>query len=418
MSRIGFIGLGKLGLPVALVFESKGHKVVGYDVNPEVSRYLEEKKIPFYEKGIQPYLDRTKIKIMPMSQVIKSSELIFMPVQTPHDPQYEGSTRIPLDRKDFDYSYLIQAIKDVAAECAEQKKHIYLAVISTCLPGTFEREIKPILNEYIHYVYTPQFIAMGTVIDDILNPEFILTGIDDRDYFSEKSPDLVMDKFWSTIYGEDHDIPTVETDVTTAEGVKVSYNTYITLKTVLANTWGELSAKLGMNFGDIYRAWAASDRRLLSTKYLKAGMGYGGGCHPRDNIALSFIADKIGLSHNIFDDLMRAREGHAEWLANVAMEFSGGLPILMLGRAFKPETNIETGSPSILVANIIREKGGTVDHVEDAEEEQMGDYPCIFIGTSHNRYKQYEFPKGSTVVDPFGIIPDQRDVTVIRLGRY
>jgi UDPglucose 6-dehydrogenase len=145
-------------------------------------------------------------------------------------------------------------------------------------------------------------------------------------------------------------------------------------------------------------------------------MGDGGGCHPRDNIALSFIANEAGLSHNIFDDLMKAREGHADWLAQVAIEFSGGLPILMLGRSFKPETNIETGSPAILVASIIKEKGHTVDHVED--QEDLSEYPCVFIGTAHRRYKQYEFPKGTTVIDPFGIIPDQREVKVIRLGRY
>lgn len=401
--RVGMIGCGKLGLPVALAIESKGHEVVGYDVNPAVKGYVAEHKIPYREADLQPLLDATKMKMLDsIREVVEQSDLIFLAVQTPHDPKYEGATRIPDDRKDFDYSYLVAAVKEAATACKELGQKKTLAVISTCLPGTFDREIKPLLNEYVSYVYTPQFIAMGTVLADYLDPEFDLIGVHDQE-----AADLLQD-FYKTI----NDAPHVVTDVTTAEAIKVSYNTFITMKTVLANTWGELCHKVGANVDDIFKSWSLSHKRLLSPKYLKAGMGDGGGCHPRDNIALSYIAEQIGLSHNIFEDLMKAREDHAEWLAKECMK--GTNKVTILGRAFKPETNIETGSPAVLVANILREKGVEVQHVEDTDEVAA---PVVLIGTQHARYADYEFKPGTTVIDPFGYIPDREGVSVVRIGR-
>lgn len=404
--NIGMVGMGKLGLPVALAIESKGHEVTGYDINPAVASYLESHTIPYQEEGLQPLLDSTQIKMAKsIGEVVAGSDIVFLPVQTPHDPKYEGTTRLPEDRKDFDYSFLKQAVGDVALAAAELKKPTTLAVISTCLPGTFEREIRPLLNEYVDYVYSPQFIAMGTVLEDYLHPEFNLIGVE-----NERAADK-LEAFFATI----NDAPAVRTDVTTAEGIKVSYNTWITAKTVIANLWGELAHKTGMNFDDIYKAWSLSNKRLISMRYMQAGMGDGGGCHPRDNIALSHIAEQVGLSHNIFEDLMKAREDTEAWHADIAIETAKerSLPLVILGRSFKPETNIETGSPALLMANIVQERGVQALHVEDVNTDPS----VFFIGTKHSRYSEKTFPQGSVVIDPFGIIPDQPDVEIIRLGR-
>lgn len=405
MGKIGFVGLGKLGLPVALAIESKGHEVVGYDINPAVARYISEKHIPFTEEGIQVYLDSTKLKMVPnISDVVAHSEIVFVPIQTPHDPKYEGASRIPKTRADFDYTYLKDAIKEIADQASKLKKVVTVAVISTCLPGTFEREIKPLLNEYIDYVYTPQFIAMGTTIYDYLYPEFNLIGVENVSAADK------LETFYKTI----NESPCVKTDIITAEGIKVSYNTWITAKTVLANAWGEMSHKLGMNFDDIKKAWDLSYRRLLSAKYMDSGVGDGGGCHPRDNIALSYIADKIGMSHNIWEDLMEAREKHMEFIADEALKY--GTSITVLGRSFKPETNIETGSPSVLMANILREKGAKVNHVEDLNETNHVYDAVVVIGTRHQRYAEYDFPPGTTVVDPFRYVPEQGGVNIVSVG--
>lgn len=405
--KIGVVGMGKLGLPVALAIESRGHEVYGYDVNPDVYRYMEERKIPFAEEGLQPLLDNHSVTMcLTIADVVKNSEIIFIPVQTPHDPKYEGATRLPDDRKDFDYTWLKRAILNVADECARLKAHRTIATISTCLPGTFEREIRPLLNEFVDYAYSPQFIAMGTVLNDYLNPEFNLIGVE-----SEEAADK-LESFFKTI----NTAPAIRTDITTAEGIKVSYNTWITAKTVISNLWGEIADKTGMNFNDIFKAWSVSTKRLLSPRYMQSGMGDGGGCHPRDNIALSHIAKEIGLSHNIFEDLMKAREATEEWHAKIAISESitHDLPLVILGRSFKPETNIETGSPAILMANIVKEHGHNFKHVETLDELERAVY---FIGTQNEAYRDYDFPEGSIVIDPFGYIPNKYGVTVKTLGR-
>lgn len=403
--KIGMIGLGKLGLPVALSIESKGHEVVGYDVSPEPARYVKERKIPYVEKDLQPLLDRTNISVATsVKEVVDSSDIVFVAVQTPHDPKYEGATRIPDDRKDFDYSYLKSSVQQIAEACWEKRSKTVVAVISTCLPGTFERELKPLINNNMQYVYTPQFIAMGTVLDDYLHPEFDLIGV-----YDEQAAKLLQ-KFYKTI----NDAPCVVTDITTAEAIKVSYNTFITAKTVIANAWGEMCHKLGANIDDVTKAWSLSTTRLLSPRYLNSGVGDGGGCHPRDNIALSYIAEKIGMSHNIWEDLMAAREDHMAWLARLAVESSQeeDLPIFVLGRSFKPETNIETGSPAILMTNIICESTPAVA-LEDIGDMVKGVY---VIGTRHKRYQAYRFPEGSVVIDPFRYIAPQNGVQIVSIG--
>lgn len=408
MAKVGIIGLGKLGLPVAVAINSKGHEVTGYDINQRSANWLSMRSIPFQEADLQPLLDKHTVKTVgSIETVIKNVDIIFMPIQTPHGPEFEGSTRIPKEREDFNYKYLVSAIAEVSQITRRLKKHVQLVVISTCLPGTYEERIAPIVepNPYLHYNYNPFFIAMGTVVKDFLDPEFVLLG--------SKSDTSSIKDFYSTI----HDRPVFETDITTAEGIKVFYNTFITMKTVLANTYGEMAHKLGMNVDDIYTALSMATDRIISSKYLQAGLGDGGGCHPRDNIALSYIANKVGLSHNIFEDLMQAREDHSEWLARLAMDESkkADLPLIILGRSFKPETRIETGSPAILIANIIaKDYGYPVEHVEDITTPERAVY---FIGCRHERYKEYAFPEGSVVIDPFRYLPKRKNVTYISIGK-
>jgi UDPglucose 6-dehydrogenase len=405
--KVGFVGLGKLGLPVSLAIEEKGHNVLGYDISLEILDSINRKNWPFYEKGVPERLSKSSLKIVDsIVDIVKESDIVFCPVQTPHDPLYEGTTCLTPERIDFDYTYLLNAISSVAQEAQRQKKNTILAVISTCLPGTYEEKIKPLLNEYIEYVYTPQFIAMGQVIEDYLNPEFALIGVESE--YAAKELEL----FYNSLFNKPH----IVTDITTAEGIKVSYNTWITAKTVIANVWGEIAEKTNMNFDDIYKAWSVSTNRLISTKYMNSGVGDGGGCHPRDNIAMSHLAKKIDLSYDLFESLIIARQNHMEWLGNFASEISDktGLNLIILGKSFKPETNIETGSPSILMANILKDKGYEINHFEDWPEKNIAS--VFIIGTKHEKYKNIIFPKGSYVIDPFRYIENQNGVTVIKIG--
>ena len=179
--NIGFLGLGKLGLPVALAIEEKGHKVIGTDINDRTLRNIRFKTLDYIEKGAQELLDKSQIKIKPVEEIVKESEIIFVPIQTPHSEKYEGITRIPEERADFDYKYLKEGIMNLSEEIEKNHEDKIVVIISTVLPGTIRREIKPILGKHTKLCYNPFFIAMGTTIDDFLNSEIILFGVDDKE---------------------------------------------------------------------------------------------------------------------------------------------------------------------------------------------------------------------------------------------
>jgi UDPglucose 6-dehydrogenase len=335
--------------------------------------------------------------------------LCFLAVQTPNDPRFDGSTPLPEDRQDFNYSFLLDAVAEVAKFAVDHESHITLAVVSTCLPGTFRHKIEPLLNEYIDYVYTPQFIAMGTVIEDYLHPEFNLIGV-----HSEQARQK-LEEFYKSI----NFAPAVVTDITTAEGIKVSYNTWITAKTVIANAWGELCDVVGMNFDDMYKAWSLSTKRLIAPAYMRAGMSDGGGCHPRDNIAMSWLAAAAGMQYNLWDDLMRIREYQEARHARIVATLPVDLPIILLGKAFKPGTDIQSGSPALLMASLLRRDFPTRQFTHVGENAPIDvSMPAIyFICTQHEMYRHVYYPRGSVIIDPFRYIPYIPGVTIYRLGR-
>ena len=146
--NVGFIGLGKLGLPCALAVESRGHKVVGYDPSEQVKDIIDTKKLQYEEIWAQDHLDKSKIEIKSVEEVVKHSEIIFVPIQTPHGDEFEGVTRIPKDRADFDYTFLKSGVGDLSKEIEKQGKDKIVIIISTVLPGTIRREIIPLLGKH------------------------------------------------------------------------------------------------------------------------------------------------------------------------------------------------------------------------------------------------------------------------------
>lgn len=416
--KIGMVGCGKLGLITGLTIESKDHYVVGYDIDSRIEEYLKMRKIPFKEENSDKLLANTEMRMVSLQELVDISDIIFIAVQTPHAPLYEGITRLPETRVDFDYSYLIKSVKDVnSCMATERNKEKIVVIISTVLPGTIDREIRPLItSSNFKLIYQPLFIAMNTVYRDYLNPEFVLIGYDKENNENEKYIQK-LEEFYSTM-GIDKS-KMFKTDIRTAEAIKVFYNTFITMKIVLGNIYGEMSYKLGANVDDIYRALSIATDRVISAKYLKAGMGDGGACHPRDNIALSSIARKIDLSFDIFGALMKARECHIEWLANIIIERhkKTGLPIIILGKAFKPETNITVGSAPILLSNILKEKNIEHTHYDPYTDQELIECKAIyFIATKHDTFAQMNFVPGSVVIDPFRYISDQERVDVIRIG--
>lgn len=411
--KVGFIGCGKLGLPCALSVESKGHQVIGYDVDEKVYEYVSSRKVPYREKGVNKLLKKTEINMASsVDEVIKFSDIVFVAVQTPHNPKYEGTTRLPEKRVGFNYSYLIKSVKDVAESANKHRKHITLIIISTVLPGTVEKYIKPLLNKYTHLCYNPFFIAMGTTIDDFEKPEFVLLGCDDEKQIVDK-----VKRFYSTI----HKKSVFETSIINAELIKVVYNTYISSKIAFINTIMEVCHKVGADVDAVSDALELATVRVVSSKYMRGGMGDGGGCHPRDNIALSWLARELDLSYDYFEHIMIAREKQTEWLADILFETQKEkkLPIVILGKAFKKGTNLTVGSPTILLANILQERPvifGMYDPWVD-KDKFVPLKAIYFVGMNHDEFKNFDYPKGSVVLDPWAITKDKKGVEVVRIGR-
>ena len=346
--KVGFLGLEKLGLPCALAMESKGHTIYGYDVNDRVIQSIIIKKLKYKEKWADELLYKSKINLSGIVEMVQNTEIIFVPIQTPHQKKYEGITRLPNERVDFDYTYLKTGIKLLADKIKANGQSKIVVIISTVLPGTIRKEIKPLLNEFVKLCYNPYFIAMGTCIPDFLFTEMNLLGVDDVDA-AEK-----VKKFYSTI----NEAPTFDTTIENAELIKVCYNTFISTKISMMNTIMEVCHKLpNTNVDSVTRALSLCKDRIISGKYLTGGMGDGGGCHPRDNIALSHLSRRLHLSYDWFENIMIQREKQTEWFADLFIEESKGRKMVILGTSFKPETNITTGSPALLLKNLIEEKG-------------------------------------------------------------
>lgn len=406
------MGLGKLGLPVALAIESKGHDVKGYDVNSKIKDYVQMRKVPYREQGIEELLAKTNLKVVSLEEVVDHSDIVFVAVQTPHDPKFEGITRLTDERKDFDYSYLINAIKQLSEVLDKKKIEKIVVIISTVLPQTIEEKVKPVMSPRIKLCYNPFFIAMGTTVPDFLNPEFILFGVDDKEALMRAK------EFYRTITSA----PVYETSIRNAELIKVAYNTFIGMKIVFANTIMEICQKTGADADAVVNGLSLANRRLLSPSYMYGGMGDGGGCHPRDNIALSWLSKKLNLKYDFFESLMVAREKQTEYLANIIKTYD--LPKVILGKAYKPETNLTVGSPSILLKNILEEQKVNIKiydpHVDtDAKDllEEITSKPHLyFIGTKHGDFVNFNYANGSVIIDPFRYIPDIHGVKVVRIG--
>ena len=213
-----------------------------------------------------------------------------MPHLTPHEDGYDGRTPTShLPVKDFNYT----AVKEVLSACNKHmRQEQTLVLISTVLPGTTRREFAPLVTN-TNLMYNPYLIAMGTVADDMVNPEMIMIGSRSGSKDSDcKGRSELLESFYNQVCDN---MPRMEFGTwEDVEGMKIFYNTFISTKVALVNMIQDVSHKLGnMNVDNVTGALSRSTNRIISAKYMKAGMGDGGACHPRDNIALRWLAKEL-----------------------------------------------------------------------------------------------------------------------------
>lgn len=414
--RVGWIGLGKLGFPCALVL-AQHHEVIGYDVSERPWDIISGAAEPMREAGLTDLLAVSKgiLRAGSTFEVVEHSDVVFVAVQTPHEPRYGGERPMPeFESADFDYSFLVQACREVCHAAKAGRKNVTMVIVSTVLPGTINRVIRPLLNSWVSLAYSPQFIAMGTTIADFTNPEFVICGSDDR-----AARDMMLEVL-GPVQGRGR---LFWCDIITAESIKVLYNTFISMKIVWANHVMELAHKTGADCDKVVDALELATDRVISPKYMRGGMGDGGACHPRDLIAMAWLEERVGMSTYLFSTLARSREYQTGWLASLVRHHVGltGYPVMILGRAYKPGSDLTDGSPALLLASYLEDLSPRQwdPHTVNEPLVSVFEGPMIYvIATMHAEFTQIKFHDGSIVIDPFGYIPDQGErVTVIRVGR-
>tara|TARA_Y100000114_G_scaffold489_1_gene450 strand:- start:159 stop:1313 length:1155 start_codon:yes stop_codon:yes gene_type:complete len=331
--KIGFIGLGKLGMPCAEAITDKGFDVAGFDIEKKTSQ---------------------KIQIRDsIADLVHDRDVVFVATPTPHESGYDGSTPTSgKEPKDFDYS----SVKNVLAKCNKHMKPTQsLVLISTVLPGTVRRELSPLVTN-VGLIYNPYLIAMGTVAWDMVNPEMVMIGTEKgRQESNAKAEQL--EAFYTQVCDN---MPRIEFGTwEDVEAMKIFYNTFISNKIALVNMIQDVAVKLGnMNVDTVTNALSQSTLRIVSSKYMKAGMGDGGSCHPRDNIALRWLAKELGLGYDLFDSIMTARERQAENMAKAILKH--GNNVFFSSDTYKPHTDLTDGSYSLLVQHYVKLHGGQI----------------------------------------------------------
>jgi UDPglucose 6-dehydrogenase len=418
IASVGMVGLGKLGLPCLLAMEKHADvNVYGYEINEKSREQISRRQVNYWEAGVNDYLQKSELVLVEqIEDLINLCEVIFVAVPTPHEAAYEGLIPLPEKRVDFDYGYLESAITGLASGLRKYPdKNPLIVVISTVLPGTMKSRVIPLLRnsrQDFRFAYNPYFIAMGTTIADFLNPEFILIGTD-----NEVDSNSLIDfySFLNTKY--------MPMKVESAELTKVAYNTFIGFKIVFANAIAEITSVRGGDVDEVTKALGAATYRLMSPKYLSAGMGDGGGCHPRDQIAMSWLAKDADMSVDLFEFIAKARDLQTERQAKniVDASFKYNLPILLLGRAYKENSPLTIGSPAILLQHYLQEMSIAFQSYDPwlDDYDYLADFPVVaFIATKHSAFESFHLAKGSVVIDPWGFYePPNNHIKVVYPGR-
>jgi UDPglucose 6-dehydrogenase len=407
MKKIGFIGIGKLGLDCAEVMAEK-HEVRGYDIYPRIS---------------------DSVKVCDIDELVNESEWIFIAVPTPHAEGYDGSVPSShMEPRDFGHAAVIDAINKVNTHARDSKK---VVLISTVLPGTTRKHFVPVLDSKHQFLYNPYLIAMGSVKWDMVNPEMIMIGTEDGDWngIAGELKDL-----YDTVMQNDprYEIGTWDE----CEAVKIFYNTFISAKVGLVNMIQDFAMRIGnINVDVVTNALSRSTMRIMGPKYMTAGMGDAGACHPRDNIALRWLAKEYNIGYDLFDTVMHAREIQARNLAEFLISHARqhALGIVIHGKAYKPDVPYCIGSYSTLVGHYVKQAGFEVRYLDpladdpaDVVTELTG--PAVILW-AHDRKITYEYtgdqpetepyctiPQGSVIVDPWRKLGDMNGLTVIHYG--
>lgn len=352
LPRVSVIGLGKLGAPLASVLASRGFTVIGLDVNKVLVDSLNAGKMPIIEPQLNELIAANRQRLsatLDANEAIEKSDASFVIVPTPSDSSGFFSNR-----------FVLQSMETLGKAIRKKSGYHMVVITSTVMPGTTGGEIKAALERAsgrkvgpdLGLCYNPEFIALGSVVRDMLFPDSILIGESDT-----KAGDMLQ-----TIYLQmcEKKPPVQRMNFINAELTKISVNTYVTTKISYANMLADICDRLpGADVDVVTKALGADTR--IGPKYLKGAMGYGGPCFPRDNVAFAALARKIGARADVAEATDRINNYQIDRLAGMVAKFAKpGTRITILGLSYKPQTPVVEESHSVKLAARLADAGYVV----------------------------------------------------------
>lgn len=355
--KLVVVGCGKLGAPLIACLANVGHSVVGVDLNKELIQNLDAGIVTWNEPGLEQLLTTHKENMRFQSTyqgAFEGAEATFVIVPTPS-----------VESGEFSNKYVIDAVTKIGFELSNSLKSQHLVVIvSTVMPGSTQGEIKHALqiaaggaSGLINICYSPEFIALGTVIKNMQFPDMVLIGEEEKD-----SGDLLAEISLSVAKNK----PSVmRLSISEAEICKIAINSFVTTKISFSNQISEICENTpGASAQRVLQAIGADSR--IGRSYLSAGTGYGGPCFPRDNRAFRTYANTIGVKADlaIATDVINVRQDQ-RIIRLVESKLAPGSRLLVVGLSYKPDTDVTEESPAVAFIGKAQQAGFLVDALDE-----------------------------------------------------
>ena len=414
MVNISVFGIGKLGFPLIACLASKGYRVIGFDTNPDIIKSVNERRPLIYEPGLTELLKKAgDISASDDYQhVIENTGATFIIVPTPSSPDGSFSTK-----------YAEAAAGQIAAGIKNKKSYHLVILTSTVLPGDTESKIKTILEKVsgkkcgtdFGLCYSPEFIALGSVIRDFLNPDVILIG-----EFDKKSGDLLSEIYQKVC---DNNPPIVRTNIYSAELAKISLNAYVTMKISFANTLAEICEKLPGGDAEAVSRLLGYDSRI-GRKYLSGALAYGGPCFPRDNKAFAFFARKVGCEARLSLATDKENQHQNDRIVALIKQELGnikGKKVAVLGLTYKPDTEVIEESAAIKISTGLLKDGAVLSVYDPAgmpnARKVLGEKGVIYAGSAKECLQNTDFCIIATPWPEFKLLQPQDFKTAMKQSR-
>jgi UDPglucose 6-dehydrogenase len=349
IQKVSIIGLGKLGASMLAGMASRGLDVIGVDVNPHAVEAINAGRAPVQETGLGEMIAANKAHIratLDVDDAVLNSDISFVIVPTPSD-----------ERGAFTLQYARYAFKSLGQALKKKPGYHVIVLTSTVLPGATRHGLLPILEQEsgkkcgpdFGLCYNPEFIALGSVIRDFLNPDFYLLG-----QFDQRSGDALEQVHHRV---SQNNAPVKRMSIENAELAKIAVNSYVTMKISFANMLAEFCEKLPGGDVDVVSDALGMDKRI-GRKYLTGGFGFGGPCFPRDNVALHFMGAQLGVDSRLLKTNDDYNRGLAKrYVEKLQPHLRKGANVCVLGLAYKALSHVIEESPGIYLCRALSEAG-------------------------------------------------------------